>query len=156
MSHKKKIAACIAFSACLLLAVGSLRYPSTGYSFPPIQEIVSIQAGPIRDYEDGEHRTFDIPNDYLEEVLAALSPSEHNTQPFKMAQRATLEIRAANGQLTYVVLYGSSPGSFSDFSVTHESSIVGHRSRHKYYHGRNMHKLEGILRRALAEAKKSL
>lgn len=79
MSNKKKIAAGIAFSACLLLAVHAFRHsePEPGYAFPAIHDIASIEAVKVWDYEEGDRRSFEIPRHYWPEVLAALSPSEH-------------------------------------------------------------------------------
>jgi hypothetical protein len=154
MSHKKKIAAGIAFGACLLLAVGAFRHsePETGYAFPAIHEVAGMQAVKVRDYEDGDRRSFEIPRHYWPEVLAALSPSEHKTFGGKLGSRGEFEIRAADGKLTYVRLYGTyGSGRFDGFTVGHNYSTA----QRNYYRGGNLNKFDSILRRATAEMRKT-
>lgn len=61
-----------------------------------------------------------------------------------------LEIRAVDGQLTYVRLYGWA-GDVEGFSVGHDYPT----SLRNCYRGGNLNEFDSILRRATAEARKT-
>src|SRR5689334_19509191 len=74
-----------------------------GYSFPPVSDIVSMDArfqGPDRDLHQ-----FQIPSGRYSEILSALSPSRRDFFPAKWQMLGELDVRKTDGKLIHVELY---------------------------------------------------
>jgi hypothetical protein len=127
----------------LVVAAGRdyIHHPETGYTFPNTGDISHMRAIEIGDRATSGHRSFDVPSLFWDDVLAALCPSEYDSDPRKMLFLGTLELECVHRDTIIVQLY-SKLGSIGEFSVGRDSS---HAS---YYRGGNSDQLE----RALVEA----
>lgn len=107
-------------SGCLLAAciqrppaLDDVRHPETGYVFPPLSEIATVE---FRGHNWGVFPDFAIPESSWEELLEALSPSQRDPRPAPWIALGDIWITTRSGDKHYVALYsvaGESVGAFS-------------------------------------------
>jgi hypothetical protein len=108
------VCACLV-AACIDWGPGlqQVKHPETGYDFPPVSEIASI------DYErvgGSEFPDFSVPQSCWAELLGALSPSQRDPMPSPWLGLGDIWITTRSGDRHYVALYlveGEPVGAFS-------------------------------------------
>jgi hypothetical protein len=140
----------LAFGPLLLLrlAIGSHRerthnavptHTESGYRFPAVADISKVDAG--CHFWHG-YRTFDVPQDCLKDIFAALSPSERDHEPGAWIVLGNLTIQTRDGTTILVQLYSLEDDATGAFSAgpTFETR--------KYFRGGNTHELEAAMAKA--------
>jgi hypothetical protein len=135
-------------SACLVVAcierppgLQHVKHPETGYVFPPVSEIASI------DYErigGSEFPDFSVPQSCWADLLGALSPSQRDPKPPPWIALGDIWITTRSGAKHYVALYlvkGEPVGAFS--AGPSDDS-------YNAYRGGNSKQLKGAVRQAYA------
>ena len=138
----------LSFFVCTCLLVGCIErrpglqqvtHPETGYVFPPVSEIASI------DFEGGGGflPDFSVPQSCWAELLGALSPSQRDRRPRPWVVLGGIWITTRSGGKQYVSLYllkGEPVGAFS----------AGLNDDSDYYRGGNSEQLMRALEHAYA------
>ena len=138
----------LSFLVCACLLVGCIerppglqrvRHPETGYVFPPVSEIASI------DFQNGPpfFPDFSVPQSCWAELLAALSPSQRDRRPAPWVVLGNIRMTTRSGGKQYVSLYLLKDEPVGAFSV-------GLNDDSDYYRGGNSEQLMRALEHAYA------
>lgn len=124
-------------------------HPETGYVFPDVKEITSIQLLNTVEESDENPKYFEVSKANWPVLLSSLEPSEYDPSPAKWVAIGVMRIQQRKGPVIEIELF-TVRGNIGAFAV--EPTSGGER---KYYRGGNSESLKKAIRSAYFNSNKS-
>jgi hypothetical protein len=124
-----------------------VQNPETGFAFPDVAEVASIQIIKYHTPETGSVEDRHLPIQIWPEVLEALSPSEYDSDALKWEVLGELRITEKNGETIFVALFDLGPDRLGAFNAGGEAWHT-----RTYFRGGNSSRLKAAITKAIRQS----